>query len=168
MKFISAIVGTTAVMTTGTFAMYPEEMGHGHEPELDIKFRGKFEGEAKVELEKFTNKLKAKHGPFFDFTCAKACFLTPACRFDPHEHWSYCKYDHFPSTCFGLYHIPKHHGHHEMGLEGESEWGWGKGHRFGKLCYQPAQPGCPERFPLLCHRHHKAEHFGEMGFDLME
>jgi hypothetical protein len=161
MKFICALVGTTAVMTTGTFAMGPEDMGLGHDNELEFKFRGKIEGEARVELEKFTNKLKERHGEFFDFSCAKACFLTPACRFDRHEHWSYCKYDHFPSTCFGLYHVPKHHGHghreESMAREGEekSEYGWGHGKKFGRLCYQPSQPGCPEKFPLYCHRHHE-------------
>ena len=150
MKLISGIVGIVAVM-----GAYPDH--EDCDRDLAIKLRGKFEAVAKVEAD-FLKKVEQKHGPHFDLTCAKLCFLTPACRFDPHEHWSYCKYDHHPAVCFGLYRVPKkphcdYEGDEEFDMEGgdRSEFGWGKGTKFGKLCYQPAQPfHCPEKFPVYC------------------
>jgi hypothetical protein len=155
MRIFSTIVGTTALMGTSTMSADPDIAWAGDDDGLDIKLRGKFEAEAKVELEAFTSLLKEKHGRFYDRNCAEACFRTPGCRFDPHKHWSYCKYDHHPATCFGLYHVPKHHHRRMEGDEEFSEWGWGKGHKFGKLCYEPTQPHCPEQFPVYCraHRH---------------
>lgn len=153
MRFFSAILGTTALMGTQTLSAGPDMWEHD---EMDIKLRGKFEAEAKVDLDGFMHKLREKHGHYFDETCAEACFRTPGCRFDPHEHWSYCKYDHHPPTCFGLYHVPKHHHHHRRHMmDGEemSEWGWGKGHRWGRLCYEPTQRNCPEEIPVLCKSH---------------
>jgi hypothetical protein len=176
MKFVSAVLATTALMGTSTMSAHPDmgdEYGnyghHGHE--VDLKLKGRFEAVAKLDLEGFVERVKAKHGHLFDRNCAEACYRTPGCRFDPHEHWSYCKYDHHPPTCFGLYHVPKHHGHHyEHGYgmeEGEdfTEWNWGKGHKFGRLCYQPSQPWCPEQFPVLCkaHRPHLKGKYMEDG-----
>ena len=151
MKFMSTIIGASAVL-----AARPDFEMEGETAML----RGKFEAVGEVD---FLKKVELKHGPHFDLTCAKLCFLTPGCRFDPHEHWSYCKYDHHPAVCFGLYRIPRKLGHDgwegpeaqmsgvdEMGVNERSEWGWGHGHRFGKLCYQPTQPHCPEKFPVYC------------------
>ena len=138
-------------MNTEIGAMDPGMWSDEHG--IEVSLRGKFEAEGKLDFDGFTKKLKERHGHSFDMTCAEACFRTPGCRKDPHEHWSYCKYDHHPATCFGLYHVPHHfeHGdmHHEM-----SEWGWGHGDKFGKLCYEPTQRNCPERFPVLCGKHH--------------
>ena len=130
----------------------PDLAWGGDDDGVDIKLRGKFEADAKLELDAFTSMLREKHGRFYDRNCAEACFRTPGCRFDPHQHWSYCKYDNYPPTCFGLYHVPRHH---KKAFDGEevTEWGWGKGHKFGKLCYQPSQPHCPEQFPVLCRAH---------------
>ena len=155
MRVFSTIVSATALMGTTTMSADPDFAWGGESDEIDIRLRGKFEAEAKIELVEFTNKLQERHGKYFDQSCAEACFRTPGCRFDPHEHWSYCKYDHHPATCFGLYHVPKHHHHRESmeDEEGFTEWGWGKGHKFGRLCYEPTQRHCPEQFPVLCKAH---------------
>lgn len=167
MKILSGIVGLTAVM-----GAYPDR--DDCDRDIEVKLRGKFEAVAKVEAD-FLKKVELKHGPHFDLTCAKLCFLTPACRFDPHEHWSYCKDDHHPAVCFGLYRVPKrHHCDHKEeekdieyeGMHGieDSESGMGYSKKFGKLCYQPTQPfSCPEKFPVYCKgRPHPHKYDGEM------
>ena len=117
----------------------------------DVKIEAKFRGKVdiKLDLEDFLGKLKEKHGKNFSRTCGEACFKTPECRFDPHEHWSYCKFDHEPQVCFGLYHVPKH--------SSKSAWGWGEGDKFGRLCYEPNSTHCPERFPLKCEKKNRKE-----------
>jgi hypothetical protein len=165
MKLFTTIATSTALLGTKTMSAEPEA-GWLYSHEVDLKMHGTFEADAKVELDAFTKHLREKQGQEFDMDCAEACFRTPGCRFDPHQHWSYCKYDHHPPTCFGLYHNPRHHHrrhHRHQKEEGDmmhselTEWGWGKGRRFGRLCYQPTQPGCPQDRPVLCRRHRMME-----------
>lgn len=77
-------------------------------------------------LEQFKADLKAKSvgmdGFIFDDYCATICFFTSSCRNDPHAHGSYCKTDHFPNVCFGLYRRPSF---------------------FPRFCFQPNDPSCP-------------------------
>ena len=70
--------------------------------------------------------------------CQKLCYETKECREDPHAHGSYCKIDHHPATCFGLYE-KKHHHHHEY-----------------KFCFEPNSRHCndAELKPVLCHKRH--------------
>jgi hypothetical protein len=154
MRFLSILAGTTTLLSTEISAMDPGMWSGEHG--MEVSLRGKFEAEGRIEFDEFANKLKERHGHGFDMTCAEACYRTPGCRNDPHQHWSYCKYDNYPATCFGLYHVPHHCGHDwENGAMGEkSEWGWGHGHRFGKLCFEPTQRNCVERYPVLCGKHH--------------
>jgi hypothetical protein len=158
MRVLSTIVGIAAIVSTEGSGYEYEKECDKHEcerrklrPEGTIKIHGKFEGEGKIVFDEFIEKVKKAHGDRFDRTCAEACFHTPGCRNDPHEHWSYCKYDHEPSVCFGLYHVPRHH--HEDCCDKEDEksgWGWGKGKKFGKLCYEPTNRNCPEKYPVRC------------------
>ena len=67
--------------------------------------------------------------------CAEVCFLTEDCRRDPNSQGSYCKKDHHPATCFGLYHTRPHHLREERGDGLEK-------HR-KRFCYQPNDPECP-------------------------
>jgi hypothetical protein len=159
MKFLNSIVGATVLMGGQTWASGAEgEYYEGGDYEYDAKFRGRFEGELHIAREKFHGLLKEKQGKGYLRSCAEACFRTPSCRFDPHQHWSYCKTDNHPAVCFGLYHVPR--GEHKSG------WNWGEGHRFGRLCYQPNSPHCPERFPLFCHKHDYLKRFEEDGLSL--
>jgi hypothetical protein len=68
--------------------------------------------------------------------CQEVCRATPGCRTDPHAHGSYCKIDHNPQTCFGLFFRAKS----------------------GRLCFQPNEKDrtesnidfCDESKPVLC------------------
>lgn len=165
MRILSAIVGIAAIVSTeGSGYEYEGECDEKRDcdhkkrlrPEASVKIHGKFVGEGKIVFDQFIEKVKKAHGDKFHFTCAEACFHTPGCRNDPHEHWSYCKYDHHPSVCFGLYHVPKR-GNCCDKDDDRTPWGWGKGERFGRLCYEPTDRNCPEKYPVRCSAHRKEE-----------
>ena len=64
--------------------------------------------------------------------CQSLCDGLEDCRNDPHAHGSYCKDDHHPDTCFGLY----------WANDAETE-----------MCYQPnSSVPCPENRPVRCPR----------------
>lgn len=115
MKFIQAIVATIVLFGHSSAELTPDAL------------LAKLTDEQRAEFSVFDEKVKSVQGPYYDWICALACFLTPQCRFDPHQHWSYCKYNKRPQVCFGLYEVP-----------GDF------------LCFQPNNPYCLERFPLRC------------------
>ena len=65
-------------------------------------------------------------------TCEERCEALDSCRNDPHAHGSYCKVDHDPQTCFGMYYTEASR---------------------TEICYQPNEGesgSCPEDIPVLC------------------
>lgn len=62
-------------------------------------------------------------------TCEQRCQTVEACREAPHPQWSYCKDDHVPRTCFGLY------------FTDATET---------NMCFQPNDASCDESRPVLC------------------
>jgi hypothetical protein len=165
MRILSTIVGIAAIVSTeGSGYDYEGECDGKREDKRDcehkkktrlrpeLKLKVAVEAEAEVSFSEFVEKVRKVHGPKFDKTCAEACYHTPGCRNDPHEHWSYCKYDHHPAVCFGLYHVPKHGCDHD---DEKSPYDKDFGHKFGKLCYEPTNRNCPEKYPVRCSAHRK-------------
>jgi hypothetical protein len=147
MKLISTIVGATILMSQGSLAGKDKKGHHDcHEDDMECIFRGKIRGTIhgviKMKREDYHKEQKDKHKERYHFSCSELCWKTRACREDPHAHGSYCKTDHYPPVCFGLYHVPKH---------AKCSYGWGDRHTFGRLCYEPNSPFCPEGRPVLCH-----------------
>ena len=93
--------------------------------------------------------------------CERLCHENRECREDPHAHGSYCKLDHHPHTCFGLYY-KKHHHHHDHkdgrvngvneDSEDDEEHGYHHHHHHKKTCFQPNDRHCDDSKlkPVLC------------------
>lgn len=62
-------------------------------------------------------------------TCESYCDSVEECRNDPHAHGSYCKIDHNPQTCFGLYWTD----------EAQTS-----------MCFEPNSADCPSAWPVSC------------------
>lgn len=63
-------------------------------------------------------------------TCESICAITSACAFSPKHQGTYCKLDHSPPTCFGLF--------------------WRNPPIRTQSCYWPADPTCPQGDPVRC------------------
>ena len=61
--------------------------------------------------------------------CDALCFEVAECAGDPGSHNSYCKSDHDPQVCFGLYHSDTNQ---------------------SGFCFFPNDPTCSESDPVLC------------------
>lgn len=93
-----------------------------------------------------------KHGHYYHDHCAEVCYKTKSCRLDKDSQGSYCKKDHYPSTCFGLYHT-RHPFHHDGKHGKDHDDKDGKEHHLRhKYCYEPNDPRCPVCFqmPIAC------------------
>lgn len=107
-----------------------------------------------VGLASATENLEGGHHWDPHAYCRHLCRETKECREDPHAHGSYCKLDHHPATCFGLYEKRRHHG--DAKPEGEEGLTYP---RHIKFCFEPNSRHCndAELHPVLCGRRHGEE-----------
>lgn len=64
--------------------------------------------------------------------CQDLCAVVDSCISSKKAQNSYCKFWQNPPVCFGLYFTDA---------------------TYTKVCYKPSDPGCPEKYPVICHEH---------------